>query len=622
MAGAFDTVFVLALLCVSSVHLPLGKGTAPPITSAILSPSVSFAEETNCSENMEGSCPLGLYCYQGQCQCRNYPGGVARCEGADLLVLKSFCITFDDQERVMLMGACSYTSFRKSAFSYIPFYRVESGTENRFCSTLNKMGILCGQCLPDFSPLAYSFNMTCVPCPHPRWNWLWYIMAAYLPLTLFYLVIILFHVNTMSGHIHAAIIVSQAVSMSIMTRLVTGYLEHFPYSVAIVAKMILSLYGIWNLDFFRPFYSNLCLGIDILPTLALDYAIAVYPLLLMVVSYLLIALHDRNYRVVTVPWSPFRRLFSLFRRNWDIKSTLVDAFVTFFFLSNTKFLTVSFDLLVPTKIYHISGINYTVTYGLYYSADIEYFGEEHLPYALLAMIVTFVFVIFPVALLALYPFRFFQKFLNLFPFRWYILHTFMDSFLGCYRDGTQPGTRGCRISLALVLLFRMLALVVYAFTLSAMTYVIVGLLLMMISFIVMAMKPFKTPPAYSNVSYAAYLQLLAFLYVVFAAVTLGAYGTINWLWFLEIVSLLALCLPLVDAFCVFTLFVVRRRRNVLQLITCCFGGPWSSSNGYEELLDGGGGEGGEEVVSDRIRNPNAYPQCNLSRFASSVKEAN
>ena len=55
--------------------------------------------------------------------------------------------------------------------------------------------------------------------------------------------------------------------------------------IAIVTKLLCSLYGIWNLDFFRPFYSDLCLGIGILPTLALDYVIAVYPLLLILFSY-------------------------------------------------------------------------------------------------------------------------------------------------------------------------------------------------------------------------------------------------------------------------------------------------------------------------------------------------
>ena len=208
--------------------------------------------------------------------------------------------------------------------------------------------------------------------------------------------------------------------------------------------MFLSLYGIWNLDFFRPFYSDLCLGIGILPTLALDYVIAVYPLLLMIISYLLIVLYDRNYRVVSMLFRPFLALFSLFKKNWDIRTSVIDAFTSFFLLSNVKFLSVSFDLLVPTKIYHLHGDHYNSTLALYYAGDIEYFGKEHLPYWILAIVVSFIFLVLPVAILALYPFGFFQKFLNLFPFRWYILHTFVDSFQGWYKDGTEPGTRDYR----------------------------------------------------------------------------------------------------------------------------------------------------------------------------------
>ena len=201
------------------------------------------------------------------------------------------------------------------------------------------------------------------------------------------------------------------------------------YSVAFNGSRVLfSLHGIWNLDFFRPFYSDLCLGIGILPTLALDYAIAVYPLLLMIISYLLIVLYDRNCRVITIMWRPFRALFSLFRRNWDIRTSLINTFATFLFLSNLKFLAATQALLAPTCIYHLYGDHYNHTWGLYYAGDVEYFGSEHLPYAILAIVVLCVFVILPIAVLALHPFKFFQKFLNLFPVRWYILHTFVDSF--------------------------------------------------------------------------------------------------------------------------------------------------------------------------------------------------
>ena len=175
------------------------------------------------------------------------------------------------------------------------------------------------------------------------------------------------------------------------------------YFYHLVANAYESLYGIWNLDFFRPFYSDFCLGIGILPNLALDYLIAVYPLLLMIITYLLIVLYDRNYRVVTIMWRPFQFLFSLLKSNWDIRTSLIDSFATFFLLSYGKFLSVSIDLLVPTKVYHLHGDHYNHTLGLFYAADTTYFGNEHLPYGILAIAVLCVFVILPTVLFALYP---------------------------------------------------------------------------------------------------------------------------------------------------------------------------------------------------------------------------
>ena len=60
------------------------------------------------------------------------------------------------------------------------------------------------------------------------------------------------------------------------------------------------------------------------------------------------------------------------------------------------------------------------SWRLYFDATFVYFGRDHLPYAILALVMLLVFVILPMLLLFLYPFRWFQ---NLFPFRWYVLHT-------------------------------------------------------------------------------------------------------------------------------------------------------------------------------------------------------
>ena len=87
-----------------------------------------------------------------------------------------------------------------------------------------------------------------------------------------------------------------------------------------------------------PHYTPFCLHphTNTLLVLALDYIIAVYPLLLIALSYLLVLLYDRNVRFIVCLWKPFVPLFIRFRRQWNIKSSLVDAFATFLLLSYVK----------------------------------------------------------------------------------------------------------------------------------------------------------------------------------------------------------------------------------------------------------------------------------------------
>ena len=69
-------------------------------------------------------------------------------------------------------------------------------------------------------------------------------------------------------------------------------------------------------------------------------------------------------------------------------------------------------------------------------------------------------------ILLLYPFQFFQKILTFFSINWYSLRIYVDSFQGCYKDGTEPGTFDCRWFSAIMLLTRSFYFVIYGLTLS------------------------------------------------------------------------------------------------------------------------------------------------------------
>ena len=96
-----------------------------------------------------------------------------------------------------------------------------------------------------------------------------------------------------------SIIVCQIVSCPAVSSLISVYLEKSTYDPNKYLKLIIYIlsiiYGIWNLDFFRMIYKPFCLhpSISILQIICLDYAIAIYPLMLVFFMYLLIKFHER-----------------------------------------------------------------------------------------------------------------------------------------------------------------------------------------------------------------------------------------------------------------------------------------------------------------------------------------
>ena len=164
--------------------------------------------------------------------------------------------------------------------------------------------------------------------------------------------------------------------------------------------------------------------------------------MLILLTYFASKLHSQGFRIVIWAWKPFQLCLMKIRKKWDIYTPMIDIFATFLLLSYHKLLSINFDLLAFITPMNSTG-NVVGTY-LYYDASYEYFGRDHLPYGLVAVFVFVCFNLLPILLLLLYPMKWFQRCLNLFKLSHFALHTFVDSFAGCYKDGTEPGTRDCR----------------------------------------------------------------------------------------------------------------------------------------------------------------------------------
>ena len=447
--------------------------------------------DSDCSNNL---CPTWTKCKANRCTCSASATRLVICSmgsnnTSQVYVLRGFCITMDRANRTLLLGACPFNI--KIVFQGLPSNAYEIDSE--FCGYTKRTGQLCGECVKTYAPPVYSYYPQCVKCSPGTNNWPKYLAVSLLPTTAFFLVLATLRFRATSPIVHGYILFSQIIASSPIIRRTEKPIYHNHYEKTWVGyglDTFFALFGIWNLDFFRMFYTPFCLhpNTTTLQVLSLDYIIAVYPLVLIVITYTLVRLHYKNCRVVVWLWRPFIMCFARCRRQWDIHNSLVDAFASFFLLSYVKFLSVSLDILTPSYVWDVSGRQQHPV--VYYDGTVPYFGREHLPYALLAVCVLLVFTILPVCALCLYPCQCFHRLLNHYNINSPVLSKFMDIFHGYYKDGTN-GTRDCRFFAALYLILRFFAGMVLQLSVLLFTSSLVTLVLLLYIILLVALQPYK-----------------------------------------------------------------------------------------------------------------------------------
>ena len=289
-------------------------------------------------------------------------------------------------------------------------------------------------------------------------TWLWMGLVLFpgtVPnsLTVTYFLVVIFHIRATSSPLSALVFMSQIVVYTIRLNVpfhmyIENILTGFPY---VALKVLLVLCGIWSLDFFHSVIPPFCVSSNIktVHALALEYLITFYPIFLILITYVCIKLRNNNFRPVVWLWKPFQRHFVHFRRRWDPKASIINAFTTFLLLSFSKILFVSFTSLFSFDTHRDTKCL------LYYDPTVECHTLE---YSMFATIVGCVLIIFPTILLIVYPTRLFRRCVSCCRFRrWHALQMFVESFQGQYKDGTN-GTHDFRMVSASFLILRILIL--------------------------------------------------------------------------------------------------------------------------------------------------------------------
>ena len=438
--------------------------------------------------------------HNGKCQCGHTFHGVVSCDEdtKEVRVLDCFCMTFDSSRNKTVVGECLYnclnTSKSHKDYMYHPVPRdlAKDGNNNSVCGYLHRTGTLCGECVNNHFLPAYSYTYHCIRCD--RSQWLLYIVVAYIPLTIFIAFILVFRVSVVSPKLYGMISLLQTLALPLNIRVLQDSPRYNKYLHKMV-EILIAAFSIWNLDFFRSLLPNICLRISPLENLALDYLIAVYPMIVTVVAFMIVQLYYCGFHPIVFICRPFQHVFANFRQGWNLQTTLIDAFITFFILSTTKIFHVSVSILLSVKLRDAEGNN--LDYYWFENPTIKIFNSEHRPYAVLAMTALTFLIVLPIVLLVCYQFSFCQVCLSKTRIKGQILEDFMQSFNRYYKDGSE-GTWDCRWFAAFHILNR-LGFYLFAFSnVTSMYYFLAQLYSLLCSIIVLLVEPYKDEFSFYN----------------------------------------------------------------------------------------------------------------------------
>ena len=395
------------------------------------------------------------------CKCANSLPGVVQCGKHPNLssLWTSYCMTYDCEHNSTYVGRCPLN--RPHAFSFRTELPASISDVNHFiCGGLNRTGLLCGRCMDGLGVATLSHEQYCSECWNSFRGWALYAFLILFPPTLFFFAVLLFQIKVTLAEMNFFIFIAQFISVSV---------NHAPqYLIQTTAlyylHVLITFYDFWNLDFFRHVSLRICVSDKLtqMHVVALDYIPALYPLLLIVLTYVSIELHDRDYKVFVWLWKPFGKCFTRVKilRNLNPKASVIHTFAAFLLLSYSKLLFVSFGLMNFTTIYNNTGDQFGPR-RVYYNATLSYLSSEHIPFSVLAIFILVIIVVPFTLLVLLYPMRCFQRCICSGRGA-HALHTFADIFQGCYKNGTN-GTRDYRYFAGFYLIFRIVFILGFMF---------------------------------------------------------------------------------------------------------------------------------------------------------------
>ena len=175
----------------------------------------------------------------------------------------------------------------------------------------------------------------------------------------------------------------------------------------------------------------------------------------------------------------------------------------------------------------------------------------------------------------------------------------MDSFQGCYKDGTEPGTRDYRWFSAVFLAFRVIAFMLYGITQNGSYFIFCSMVSLFGILLIVVLQPYKNHVASHFRSNTAFYIVYVMFYASISALDRFTFEASDSYFSFTLFTVFFLSLvPLVSIVVLILHWVFSRFQFCLRL--------FHQRIGYE-AVGGGGDDDNADAYCDRVVNPQAYP---------------
>ena len=412
-----------------------------PNTTAFLTLSTTTVREhsIDLKVSIQG-CPPGYINEDNHCVCsagtKQFYSPVHTCDNKEFvaIVRHGYWIGYVDGETEddLLYSFCpgGRCLLEQNSSHKLTKYASKHELDKHICHN-ETTGILCSSCREGYTADYHSLGLVCsnTSC---KIGWLFYIGSEILPVTVLFLIVIIFNISFATGELNGFIFFAQMFDSVTISAQGFIRLPKVPNRAIMIARLF---YRIFNFDFFRLQGLSFCLWTTAksLDMLTFKYLTVAYALLLIAVT--IWSMNKCNL---------YQKIYCL--RASTMRLSITHGLSAFLVIVYAQCAIISLQVLDFTYLYS-KGHKYNRTV-VTYQGDVLYFQFQHLRYAIPALFFVIVVLILPSMILLLYPSCFVVVSLlhldNKKCVSWLLqriphayLKPFADSFQSCFKDNLR-----------------------------------------------------------------------------------------------------------------------------------------------------------------------------------------